>query len=696
MQQRSFGYNLLMPLWFDPRRFSTRLLLVFLGLILLTTLGAGVPAYWLTRIQLEQQAWNQVNAGQQATHSLLLAEQSRLDNLANLLGERPTLQALVMAQDWDTLHPYLQAFQRQSDLDILLFCGRDHTLIVSHLPLTACPPHTGFTLLNGQPALLTAYPVITSGSLTPLGTTIIGLWLDEPFLRTLAASTGLAQTIILADGTRFASSLGDAAAPQIHLVSRGFILDIVGEQYYARTLPLDDNGLQLELALPVAPLVATERQALAVLVGSTSLIALIGLLLGGWLIRRLTAPLQQLTAAAERISQGDFVTPIPALNAPIEVTTLAAAFAKSHTTMRHTLDDLAQTRDWFDNLIQSIAEGVITFDTEGHITFMSQGAERITGWQAEQARGRAITDLFPVPSEQMAAFLDLILPPGEQRQIEFRTPDGQTLTLAVTGARLFPPQGETMQVALVLRDVTEEAAWRSLRAYFLANITHEFRTPLSTLNASIELLLDEADNFTPDEMRELLKPTYLSLLTLQTLIDNLLESSRVEAGQFSLRRRPTHLNQVVADATRIVQPLLERRQQTLTLVEPAHLAQLETLPRLLADEARLTQVLVNLLTNASKYSEQGTEIELHLSQTPDWLRLEVADRGLGIPAPERINLFRRFVRLDHPDGEQYGAGLGLYVVKHTIEAHGGRVGVDNRPGGGSLFWVELPLLEPDP
>ena len=130
---------------------------------------------------------------------------------------------------------------------------------------------------------------------------------------------------------------------------------------------------------------------------------------------------------------------------------------------------------------------------------------------------------------------------------------------------------------------------------------------------------------------------------------------------------------------------LDRRQQQLVLHEPAESTSLW------ADPPRLLQVLVNLLSNASKYSPQNSEIEVQIGQHDTTLRLAVADRGAGIPSTERINLFRRFVRLDGPEGEQYGVGLGLYVVKHTVEAHRGRVGVEDRPGGGSVFWVELPL-----
>jgi two-component system phosphate regulon sensor histidine kinase PhoR len=167
----------------------------------------------------------------------------------------------------------------------------------------------------------------------------------------------------------------------------------------------------------------------------------------------------------------------------------------------------------------------------------------------------------------------------------------------------------------------------------------------------------------------------------------LLESSSIEAGRFVLRHQLVDLDQVIDSAAQVVQPLLERRRQTLAVSEPAFL------PPLVGDAARLTQVLVNLLGNASKYSPMDAPIDLEVTRQGSYLRVAVADRGPGIPREERETLFRRFVRGHAGTGEQYGIGLGLYVVKSAVEAHQGRVGVDDYPGGGSLFWFELPIAE---
>lgn len=682
------------------RRFSVRLVVGFFILILLTTLSAGVPAYWVTRAQLEQQAWEITTNARQATASLLAAEQQRLADLSLVLAERPTLNRLLREQAFNELPDYLQAFQSQSNLDILYFCI-DNRLTVGESPTADCPeaPETGFEFAEGRPVLLSSRSVFQdgSGSLSYLIT--IGLWLDEAFLRQLAASTGVEQSILLPNGQRLTSSLPiapttSASQPTLVRVAPnqpgGQVFELGQQRYYALASPiLDVEGqvvLMSEVALAVDDLLAAERRALSILTWSTGLVALLGTLLGLWYVRQVIAPLRQLTAVAGQISAGDLMASIPDFENPVEVSTLATALQQSQASMLRAIEERSQARDWLDTLIQSVIEGVVTFNADGRITFISQGTELLSGWRREEALGRHINDVFPVTREWEVSFLEALPPPGEKRQISVHTHAGKTTTLAITGARLVPPGEETVQTALVLRDVTQEDALRHLRSYFLANISHEFRTPLSTLNASIELLLEEVDSLSAAEIRELLKPTHLSLRGLQNLIDNLLESSSIEAGRFVLHQRPIDLNQVIHDALRVVQPLLDRRRQQVTVEEPARVAELT------ADPGRLTQVLVNLLSNASKYSPIGEAIDLRVRQMADTLHISVADRGPGIPPEERVNVFRRFVRLTATDGEQYGIGLGLFVVRTTIEAHGGRVGVDGRADGGSIFWFELPLI----
>ena len=397
------------------------------------------------------------------------------------------------------------------------------------------------------------------------------------------------------------------------------------------------------------------------------------------------------------------------------------------------LESLTQAHDWLEKLVQSIVEGVVIFDDAGSVTFLNEKAAELAGVAVEEAVGQRVDLLFPAADEAgsrvaLSQFVSggkyriQLLRPGKAAERPVRLPGqlarrrlgaGQLsreslALLEITVMRLpapvvyrgrseqgggsdagatLGPAAKALQTALILRDIGEEEALRQLRAYFLANITHEFRTPLSTWNASMELLLNETD-LTVSEMRELLKPLHLSLLSLQTLIENLLESSTIEAGRFVLHKQPVDLEQVIAAAVQIVRPLLERRRQT--LVRPAS----ALLPSLVADPARLTQVLVNLLGNAGKYSPPGSTVTLEIALRVGWLAVSIADQGPGIPPRDRQNLFQRFVRLGVDTPHQYGIGLGLHLVKTTVEAHGGRVGVDEQVGGGSRFWFELPV-EPE-
>lgn len=153
-----------------------------------------------------------------------------------------------------------------------------------------------------------------------------------------------------------------------------------------------------------------------------------------------------------------------------------------------------------------------------------------------------------------------------------------------------------------MKNPPTQSTFHHLHTYFLANISHEFRTPLTALSASLEILMDEMENLSPSDQRELLRSMQLSTTSLQTLVNNLLESTSIEAGHFTIHCRPVVLNTVLAQAVHIVQPLLDRRGQYLVLTQPFEL------PSLQADPIRLAQIFINLLSNASKYSPLGQKL----------------------------------------------------------------------------------------
>ena len=261
------------------------------------------------------------------------------------------------------------------------------------------------------------------------------------------------------------------------------------------------------------------------------------------------------------------------------------------------------------------------------------------------------------------------------------------MILAITRAQRSTTGEDQPETVLVFRDVSEEVTIHRLLGYFIANVAHEFRTPLSALAASIELLMDQAPDFSTEEVDELLKSLHLGVHSLQTLVDNLLESASIEAGHFRVSPRPYSMDKIIQEAITAMQPLIDKYGQCLTLEAD------EPLPVVMADARRIVQVLVNLISNAIRYGPEMGEITLSASVGKDQVTVQVADRGPGISVEQREMLFRRFEYPAAGAQSKVGAGLGLSVVKAIIEAHGGRTGMDDRPGGGSIFWFTLPIVD---
>ncbi len=672
--------------------------------IIATTIAAGVPAFLIIRSELEQQAWARLAGGVQITQTLLVNEKDRLLDLGDLTSQRPTLKRHLAEGSTERLREYLREYRSSVDLDILFAYDEN----CSPLTPDALPNLCTDLLLNDQPSSLEIadteprlvyvvhQQVFDDLDNRLLGYVTLGVYLDDEFASRLASASGFTQSMIL-DGKRVASSLSnlteaigyseqrepaDAHKPLLTEFTHAEI------RYRGALSSLDgwDEELManIETALSVESMISAEGRGLLTLLMSTFVVIVVSSFLAGVYARKLTAPLLQLTSAATHISEGDLSTPVPCPDQPSEIATLAQAFEESRNNLRTMLEDLTQEKAWSEALIQSIVEGIVTMDSQGRITSFSQGAERITGLSQEDAHKEQLDVVFAVP-EGGLKFSEQIPRPGGMQQIEIITHEGHMTTLSVTNAKLVQKEQYASESALVLRDITEKGAVRSFLSYFLANISHEFRTPLSALNASVELLLEELDDLSKEDISNLLNSIHMSVTGLQALIDNLLESMNIEAGRFKIRRRRTDFNDIIIDAVQMMQPLLDRREQKL------HLNIDGQIPEVSVDPTRLTQVLVNLLSNASKYSPISAPIHLALEHgLDDVLRVSVSDRGPGILPKDREDVFRRFVRLEDHDEAQYGVGLGLSVVKAIIEEHGGEVGIEGRPDGGSIFWFELP------
>jgi two-component system, OmpR family, phosphate regulon sensor histidine kinase PhoR len=250
---------------------------------------------------------------------------------------------------------------------------------------------------------------------------------------------------------------------------------------------------------------------------------------------------------------------------------------------------------------------------------------------------------------------------------------------------------------LALHDITALRRIERVRRDFVANISHELRNPLT----SIKLLAETLSSGTADEDDETAREFALQIERevdhLAQLVDELLDLSVIESGEVRLAIEPLTPDEVVADVAARIGPVAERGEvRVRTLPGEPHGSKVSAA----ADPSRLGQALLNLAHNAVKYSRPGGEVRLGWSEAGDRVRFFVADDGIGIPATHQGRIFERFYKVDRSrtrseageDGPSGSAGLGLAIVRHIAEAHGGSVGVESVEGVGSTFWIEVPRV----
>jgi two-component system phosphate regulon sensor histidine kinase PhoR len=687
---------------FDYRSLPVRMIMGYVLVVVLTTVTIGLPAMLLMRQQLDHQSWALVEHGQIAAEAFCAAQQREIIGFATLTAERPTLAQLLNRGDKNKLFNYLDTLQRAVGYDLIVVCDpQDRVLASTDATIQdriCAEQHTGgIYVIEGKETpqvLMTAiHPLTHQGKVG--GRVIVGTHMDHSFATRMRSYSGLENTLVV-NGQLVASSFDDPlpslaavirqpdASTSPGGVKRGRFA--LGDQpYYSGILPLKCLGVEVEVALQVADSVLAQRRLVWLMTGGMLVVAALGMILGVYVSRQISQPLVNLAEAASEFSQGDLSSPVVAEAHVREQTQVAQALENARVNLLKTLTDLRREKAWTSHLLESIVEGIMTLDDERRITFFSHGAERITGWRREQVLNRSCDEYFK-PVEIEAPFSQVIPLPGLRKKIAVKLANERVATLAITGARLALPDAGDAHIAVVFRDITEEDIVHHLLGQFLANVVHEFRTPLSALNASIELLVDQDAQSNPNERQALLKGLQVSVINLQTLVDNLLESASFEAGHFRVSPRPYELSDLISEAERVMNPLLEKYGQRLVIRLP------HTIPLVQADPRRTVQVLVNLLSNASKYGPADAEILLSAIIEGGWVRVKVADRGPGIPVKQRSSLFRRFTYHDAIQAQiKVGAGLGLSVVKAVVEAHGGNTGVDTPPGGGTIFWFTIPI-----
>lgn len=690
--------------FFDRLSLPAQMMVGFMVVVFLTTATIGVPSIWLLRQQSDRQAWTQVGQGERAAEAFCTAQQREIIAFATLTAERPTLRQLLLQGDRTGLVNYLLTLQRAADFDLIAVCDTQDQMLAATaaaVPASICAGNrTGSLFIDHSESLPQAwmtgsYPLVSDEQ--ALGHVVVALRLDHAYAVRMRSYTGLENTLLV-DGQPIASSFSQdlstlATLPRQTIPSdpsRGILhtrFDLGGQPYYASNLRLQCMGASVEVALPVADVMVTQKRLAGLLVGEMLVVVVLGSILGTWFSRRISQPLVDLAKTAVEFSKGDLTSPVTVETRVLEQALVAQALESVRVNLLQTVTDLRREKTWTNHVLESIVEGIITLDENKNITFFSHGAEQVTGWRREQVVNHPCDEVFKL-EDPAVSFYEVLPVPGTRKRVHVRLADERLATLSISVARLSDPVAGEAKFAIVFRDISQENLVHHLMGVFIANVVHEFRTPLAALNASIELLQDQDAQSNPEERKALLKGVQVSVINLQTLVDNLLESASSEAGHFHVSPRPYDLSDLISEAVHTMQPLLEKYGQRLVVKMP------QVIPLVNADPRRTVQVLVNLLANASKYGPADADIILSAHIDDGYVRVKVTDCGPGVPPEQRDSLFRRFT---FPGATQahlkVGAGLGLSVVKSVVEAQGGQAGVDHPPLGGTIFWFSIPIVQ---
>ncbi|HHP50686.1 MAG TPA: PAS domain S-box protein, partial [Moorella mulderi] len=344
-------------------------------------------------------------------------------------------------------------------------------------------------------------------------------------------------------------------------------------------------------------------------------------------------------------------------------------------TLRHYRQRIQEERATLQAVLDSLRDALIVLDREGRVVLFNPAAASLLG-TAELERGKYLLEVLR--SHEIDKLLQEVLATGMPLELKARPfpTTSQIFKIYVTPIR----NSHFLGAVLILQDITNIRRLEQMRTEFVANVSHELRTPLTSIRGFVETLLDGAW-----EDREICLH-FLDIINreaqrLQQLIEDLLPLSQLENQPQSIKRGQCHFRPVAEAILATLKPRIEEKDLQVSLHIPPDL------PPLAIGENYLSQVLLNLLDNAVKYTPSGGWIAVRARPLNKKVKVEVEDSSIGIPEESLPRVFERFYRVDKARSrEMGGTGLGLSIVKHIVESHGGKVGVSSRLGKGSLFF----------
>jgi len=522
----------------------------------------------------------------------------------------------------------------------------------------------------------------------------------DAFSKQLGTHSATRLTVILPDGTVAADSQdkplqmnNHADRPEVIMAMRGrvgvatrFSYTLQKKMMYV-ALPVvanDDIIGCVRTALPVATLADTLQGVLYPVIYSGLAIALVAAMISLWLSRRISRPLEEMKQGAQRFADGDLEGRLPDYRAE-ELAGLAAAMNQMATQLDDRIGTAVRQRNEQEAVLASMVEGVLAIDRSERILRINQAAADLLNLEPGAVVGRRIQELVRKPD--ILNFIKQALLSRSRIECNLQLYiHGSEHCLQGHGTPLKDAGGREIGALIVLHDITRLQRLENIRRDFVANVSHELKTPITAIKGSVETLLagaveekDSADRFLNIIARQSDR--------LNAIIEDLLALSRIEQDeeQSGITLSNVKLSSLLHSALQSCQVKAQEKRIQLEMNCPDDLAAELNAPL-------LEQALVNLLDNAIKYSSEHSRVLINATgggNSP--IEIEVRDWGCGIGREHLPRLFERFYRVDKARSRKLGGtGLGLAIVKHIVQAHNGQISVDSTPGEGSTFKIKLP------
>lgn len=437
------------------------------------------------------------------------------------------------------------------------------------------------------------------------------------------------------------------------------------------------------VGVPITTISTAQAQIAGSVLITAMLAGVISFALAILVAGRTTRPLLQLRKMAERVAAGDLNVRVP-LPPGEEVGALAQSFNQMASQLRQLVEAQASERERLATILATMHDGILILDDASAIRLANRAAVQLLG----------LTRAIPIPLAELAAGPALLravevarqgAPEQGERLIDELSPqpDGRSLRAIITPLG----GGPQPQTLVLIQDLTELRRVERSRRFQLTNITHDLRTPLASLQALLDTLLDGAID-DPETARDFLSRMDIEVQGLSQLVAEFLALSRIELGQISARRDPTDLPALLRGVAERMEA--QARQKGVVV----NLAAMPALPPVNVNRGQIQQVLLNLLQNALAHTPAGGQITLGARQEADGVVIAVRDTGAGIAPDDLPHIFDRFYKADQSrhDG---GVGLGLAIAQHLVEHHGGRIWAESAPGKGARFSFTLPVERHD-